>query len=210
MTDVKHLVHGAVLAQKQSGEDLVDVINTDSFRRMPIEQKVDFLHEYAHQKAPEPQPLTASQKVKHVLGASAGLGGVGATLGSFHYMATQGNPLSKYTLQDHLGQGDKAVLSKLEAETDRFLNHVKKPALGAAAVGALLGYAHMRDREKDKEYLRRSLQNIRDNKDSHANAAAILFNKEQLNKRRSEGFSNEGFNSQFKTLKDTMFPFGVK
>lgn len=209
MVSNEHLVHGSVIAQKQSGGDLIDVINSDSFKRMPIEQKVDFIHTYANAKAPEPKAATTSERIKSVLGGAAGAGAAGATLGAVSHIS-KGGTLPMFSPHEMLGKAGPEAMAKVERETNEFLAKLKRPALLGAAVGGVAAYKFMKDKEKDKEYVRNSLRNIRNGHDPEASAAAILFNKEQINKRRSQGFTSSGYSAQLRTLKENLFPFGVK
>lgn len=209
--NTKDLVHGSLIAQRQSGGDLLDVINSDAFRRMPIEHKVDFIHGYAKEGGPEPQPASKAERLKYILGSSASTGAAGAMLGGAYHIAKGGfQDLAAATPKDMLGMGDPKVMHALDLDNARLISRMKTPLLLGAAIGAGAGYFGSKDRENDKKYIRDTLHNIRTGVSPNAHAAALLFNKEKLDKRRSEGFHTEGVSSQMKTLKETIYPFGVK
>lgn len=208
---VDHLVQGAILAQKQSGGDLLDVVNSDAYRRMPMAEKVDFLHGYAKSNGPEPKSLTPWNRTKAVLGGGASTAAAGGLLGAMYHMsAGGGSTLASASLKDKVGLGSKAVMKELDDDAFKLISRLKTPMLVGGMLGAGAAYLHHRDSDNDKKYIRDSLHNIRTGVNPEANAAALLFNKEKMDKKRVSGFHNEGITSQVKTLKENIYPFGVK
>lgn len=198
------LVRGAVLSQDQNGTDILDTMRTDAFKNMSLKSKVDFINEYARTNQPEPTPLTAVQKVKHVIGTAGQAGAVGGLLGVGAFLARSG--------KGGLGGASKMFTARTEAEheaADAYARELLGSGAAPAQIGALIGgyhgYSGMKEREQDKRVMIDNLRKIRQGTDTLPVAAAVAFNAKDTAHADSMDIAQRS-----KSLRETYFPmFGV-
>ena len=198
------LVHGAILAQQNSGGDLVDTLNTSSFQHLPLKAKVDFINTYANTKgAPDPVGYSAMDRIKHI--AASGVSGLaaGALVGAAMHVAKGGKLLSPHI---HSPKNMTSLTKEQEALADKELAELWGKVGGAGqiggAVGALKGWSTTHDENRDAAKIRESLDKIRSGQPHVGTALAI--NSDYLHGRRESARSNAGFADVQKIVKDNL------
>lgn len=197
------LVHGVILAQKNSGGDLVDTLNTSSFQHMPLKQKVDFINQYAQQGGPEPKAPSNSEKVKKFLASTAGAAVAGGLVGAAMHVSRGGKLITPH-IHSPLNQGkltpEEAALA--DAELSNLFNKMKGATQIGALVGGLSSASALHQESSDAKKVQDALRRIRAGEPHHATALAI--NSDYLHGRRSSSKEGAGFTDVQKIVKDNL------
>lgn len=195
------LVHGALQYQTYNGGDLLDTINSNTFKSLPLHSQVDFLHTYANSGGPGPEAMSKTDKIKHVLGSAATMAAAAGVLGVGARIAKEGKGLGAFLPKaGHTAEEELAYRQEARA----LRGYASGPAQIGGLIGGVTGYKGMQNREEDKAYVRQNLANIR----KGGSPLPLLFGSESLHGAKSGHFDQAGYMSHHQTLKSNLFPFG--
>jgi len=195
------LVRGAILAQQNAGGDLVDTLNTNSFKNLPIKEKVNFVNQYAASNGPEPQNVSKGEALKRILGSAVGGFAAGGAIGIATHVARGGHINPALLMNTDLNISKEMLDLKKKQ-----LMELSSRASGGGQIGALIGAGHAwsasKQENRDAEYVRNTLGKIRQG--DRDQAVSLAIGGDYLHGRRATARSGAGFSDIQKMVKDNL------
>jgi len=203
--NTKDLVHGAIQAQNMTGGDLLSTLNTPMFNSLPLDKKVDFIHEYSTAGGPRPVESSKVDKIKHALTNAAYMGGVGMALGLASHMHKTGKGLGDFIHPGLLPTAGKAERELADQQFNELWSHAALPTQIGGIVGGVSGYRGESKRNDHVRALNAQLSDIQHG----GSPVPLLFGAESMHSGRTGHFDQEGVTHHTNVLKANLFPFGA-